>query len=61
MQFMRMLSKHRTAFMAAGKVLSQLIKPVETKSLPFVSPEAVVYPSLAHRPALDEGWRGKLD
>lgn len=46
---------------AGGKVLSQLIKPVKAKSLPFVSREAFVYANPAPQLILVHGRWGELD
>lgn len=43
------------------KHYGQLIKPVETKSLPFVCQEAIVYTNPALRAIPDQGRQGELD
>lgn len=44
-----------------GKALEELIKPVETKALPFISPESIVDANQALSLILDQIQRSELD
>lgn len=44
-----------------GKAVEELIKPVETKALPFISPGSIVNANQAQSLILDQIQRSELD